>query len=209
MRTFTWLNISLFTSILLMAAACTSTHQLSHSALDPEWSGDPHQRILIIGLEERKYRIPFEDAMAAELRIRGIDAVASYRDFPDPRKFDDINEVERLLSATEADAVLTVRAEGFREANNDAWAAAYAVTWFLVDDYQTRRDLRRVVATGAAIDNVDAAHYGVEAEFWDAATYRSIWVGKTDTYDAGDLDEVVTAYANIIVEELRTNRLID
>ena len=209
MRPFTWLNISLVTSILLTVAACTSTHQLSHSAVDPEWRGDPHQRILIVGLEVRKYRLPFEDTMAAELRGLGIAAIASYRDAPDPRQFDDVDEVERILKSSGADAVLTVRAEGFREANNDAWGAAYAATWFLVDDFQTRRDLRRAIAGGAAIDNMDAAHYGVEAEFWDAATYRSLWVGKTDTYDAGDLDEVVSVYADVVVAELQANGLIN
>lgn len=188
--------------------ACGSTHQLKHSAKDPEWLGEPFERILVVGLAERKYRIPFEDTFAAELRSMGIDAVASYRSVPDPTSLDNPAEVEKILASTGVDSVLTVRAEGFREAHNEAWGIAYAATWFLIDDYQTRRDVRRVVAAGAAIDNMDAARYGVETELWNAANYRSVWVGKTDTYDAGDLREVVSSYADVVVSELRAKALI-
>jgi hypothetical protein len=112
-----------------------------------------------------------------------------------------------MLASTGVDGVLTVRAEGFREANNQAWGAAYAVTWFLVDDPFDRRALNRVIGAGAAVDNLDAAHYGVETELWNAATQRSVWVGKTDTYDAGDLKEVVATYADVVVDELSAKSL--
>jgi hypothetical protein len=80
-------------SLLLVACTSTSTHQLKHTAKDPEWTGEPFQRILVVGLQERKYRIPFEDTFSAELRGRGFDAVASYRSVPDPTDLDSPEEV--------------------------------------------------------------------------------------------------------------------
>jgi hypothetical protein len=99
-------------TLLLVACTPTSTHQLKHTAKDPEWAGEPFQRILVVGLQERKYRISFEDTFSAELRGRGLDAVASYRSVPDPTDLDSREEVERVLASTGVDAVLTVSAEG-------------------------------------------------------------------------------------------------
>ena len=65
--------------VALTACATSSTHQLIHSAKDPEWSGEPFQRILIVGLQERQYRIPFEDTFAAELRSRGASRTSNSR----------------------------------------------------------------------------------------------------------------------------------
>jgi hypothetical protein len=195
-------------TMLLVACSSTSTHQLKHTAKDPEWAGEPFQRILVVGLQERKYRIPFEDTFSAELRARGFDAIASYRSVPDPTDLDSPEEVEKILASTGVDAVLTVSAEGLRQANDQAWDVAYAVTWHLIDDPFLRRDVRRVIGAGAAVDNLNAAHYGVEAELWSAANHRSIWVGKTDTYDAGELQELVSSYADVVIEELSNNKLI-
>ena len=195
-------------TLLLMACTATSTHQLKHTAKDPEWTGEPFERILVVGLHEPKYRIPFEDSFSAELRSRGFDAIASYRSVPDPTALDSPEEVENILASTGVDAVLTVSAEGLRQANDQAWDTAYAVAWHLIDDPFLRRDVRRVIGAGAAVDNLNAAHYGVEAELWSAANHRSIWVGKTDTYDAGELQEVVSTYADLVVEELSKNKLI-
>ena len=63
-------------------------------------------------------------------------------------------------------------------------------------------------SSGAVIDNMNAAQYGVETELWSAASHRSVWVGKTDTYDAGELKAVVFTYADVVVEELSTEGLI-
>lgn len=193
---------------LILSMGCVSTHKLIHSGADPEWSGEPKQRVLVVGLEQRKYRVPFEDTFVEELRSRGIDAVGSYRYAPEVTFFDEVSEVDRVLEEAGVDSVLTVRAEGLREANNDVWAAAYTASWFLVDDFQDRRDVRRVVAGAAAVDNIDADTFGIEIEFWDAESYRSIWVGKTDTYDAGRIEQSVAALADVVLGELRSKGML-
>jgi len=198
------LQLLVLFSLLFLFTGCTSSHKLVHSSADPEWTGTPKQRVLVLALVEREYRIPFEDEFSAELRSRGIDAVASYRSAPDKSFFDSESEVQRILSETNVDSVLTVRAEGLREANNEAWGVAYTAAWFLIDDYQTSRDVRRVVAGASAIDNIDADSFGIEVEFWDASTYRSAWVGKTNTYDAGSMQQSVSALADVVVGELQS-----
>ena len=64
------------------------------------------------------------------------------------------------------------------------------------------------MAGGAAIDNIDADSFGIEIEFWDAATSRSMWVGKTDTYDPGSLQQSVSALADVVIAELRENGML-
>lgn len=202
------IKVTVFLTLLAAATGCTSSHKLIHSSADPQWAGGPKQRVLVVGLEERKYRIPFEDYFTVELQSRGIDAVASYRFASDATFFDSVEEVESVLQETNVDSVLTVRAEGMREANNELWTAAYSAAWFFIDDPEVRRDVRRAVAGAAAIDNADADSFGIEIEFWDATTYRSMWVGKTDTYDAGSVQQSVAALADVVVGELRSRGML-
>ena len=205
MRAF---KLTVILTALVAAGGCTSSHKLIHSGADPQWVGEPKQRVLVVGLEQRKYRVPFEDNFVDELKGRGIDAVASYRYAPDAKFFDSVDEVESVLKETGVDSVITVRAEGLREANNDLWAAAYAASWFFIDDSSVRRDVRRTVAGAAAIDNADADSFGIEIEFWDASTFRSMWVGKTDTYDAGSVQQSVNALADVVVAELQSKGML-
>ena len=132
---FRILSIKVLLAIAVLASGCSSSHKLIHSGADPEWAGTAKTRVLIVGQEHRKYRIPFEDEFAAELRSRGIDAVASYRHAPDTTFFDSAEEVDQVLVETGVDSVLTVRTTGLREANNEAWGAAYTAAWFLIDDW--------------------------------------------------------------------------
>jgi hypothetical protein len=37
---------------------------------------------------------------------------------------------------------------------------------------------------------------------------NSVWVGKTDTYDAGDLKQLVASYADAVVDGLKDKGLI-
>ena len=54
----------------------------------------------------------------------------------------------------------------------------------------------------------DADSFGIEIEFWDASTFRSMWVGKTDTYDAGSVQQSVNALADVVVAELQSKGML-
>lgn len=202
------LKSMLFIGVLSLIA-CSSTYKLSHSASDPNWQGKSKKRIMVVGLAEWQYRIPFENTFVMELKSRGIDAVASHKRAPDTSSFDSEKEVEQIVRAEKVDGILTVQRKEFRQANNAAWGAAYLATWFLTDNYQTRRDARRVIAAGQIIDNLDAANYAVEIEFWDAETFRSLWVGKTEIFDAGESNaEFIKPFADIVIGELKTRGMM-
>lgn len=181
------------------SAGCTTTLSISDSAVDPEWQGEAPDRVMIIGLDERRYRTPFESTFAAELRSRGFDAVTSTAYAPMLEDFEDSARFDAIMQQANADSVMTVKAVGFREPNNTAWSVAYIAAALLAENYQQSRGMRAMVAAGALADNTAAAHYGLEVQFFDVKSDRMIWTAKTKTFDGGNL---VIRFADVMIDDL-------
>ena len=60
---------------------------------------------------------------------------------------------------------------------------------------------RALVAADALADNTAAAHYGLEVQFFDVKSDHMIWTAKTKTFDAGDLDDLVIKFADIMIDD--------
>jgi len=192
----------LLLALIMVASGCATKMSISESAVDAEWQGGTPEKVMIVGLDERRYRTPFESTFVAELRSRGFNAVTStafapvLEDFEDPAKFDEIVE------QSGADSVITVKAVGIREVNNTAWGVAYVAAALLSENYEQSRGMRALVAAGALADNTAAAHYGLEVQFFDVKSDHMIWTAKTKTFDAGDLDDLVIKFADIMTDDL-------
>lgn len=181
---------------------CATKMSMTDSAVDSNWEGDSPQKVMIVGLAERRYRTPFESAFVDELRSRGFEAVTSAAYAPVLSDLEDESKINDILAQSGADSLMTVQAVDVREANNDAWAVAYIAGALFADNYQESRGMRALVAAGALADNASAANYGIEIQFFDTKTDRMIWTGKTKTFDAGDLDDLVILLADVIVDDL-------
>lgn len=192
----------------LLTGCASSSVEVKHSSTSPDYNGERFQSLLVIGLAESRYRVPFEDAFVRELEARGVKAVASHWSISSVSTLEDEQSLRGAIGRTDTDAAITVRAEGFRESNASAWDAAYSAAFWLLDDWDDRRAARRAIAVGSAIDEEDAASYGVEVELWETAGLRAVWVARTDTYDTGDLNELVSRFADAVVGELRAAGLI-
>ncbi len=194
--------LSLAVAALITLSGCATSVSIQDSAVDPEWQGETPKRVMIIGLDERRYRGPFESTFVAELQSRGFDAVTSGAYVPVLDDFEKPETFDRAMAESGADSVITVQAFGFREANNDAWAAVYLASVLLSDSYETSRGARALVAAGALADNADAANYGLEVQFFDAPSDRMIWTAKTKIFDSGDLDDLVIKFADVMIADL-------
>ncbi len=51
-------------------------------------------------------------------------------------------------------------------------------------------------------DNTATAHCGLEVQFFDVKSDHMIWTAKTKTFDAGDLDDLVIQFADIVIDDL-------
>lgn len=200
-----WSGIVLLASL----AGCATSVKLQDSAVDPDWSGSTPERVMVIGLDERRYRNPFEYTFVEELQSRGFDAVASARFAPALGDFDDDEKFDQIIAASGADSLLSVKAVGVRQANNEAWSAAYLAAALFADNYSEYRDMRRLITVGTVADNVSAASYGIEVQFFDVRSGQMIWTAKTRTFDAGDLDDIVVRLADLIIDDLVANGVIE
>lgn len=188
--------------LLVALGGCATSLELQDSAVDPAWQGREPERVMVIGLDERRYRSPFERTFVDELRSRGFDAVVSTTFAPALKDFDDEARFDEIIEASRADSLLTVKAVGFRQPNNDAWAAGYVLSALFADNYRDYRQMRGLVTLGAAADNVAAAHYGLEVQFFDVEQDHMIWTAKTRIFDGGDLDDLVVQLADLMIDDL-------
>lgn len=195
-------------TVLMQLAGCATEVAIRDSAVDPAWQGDEPERVMVIGLAERRYRVPFESTFVAELRSRGFNAVSSAEYAPVLSDLDDPAAFDEIIARSEVDSLLTVKAVGVREANNDAWAVAYVAAALFADNYRDYRSMRGLVTAGAAADNVSAANYGIEVQFFDVPTDQMIWTAKTKAFDAGDLDDLVVKLADVMIEDLTRKGVI-
>jgi len=192
----------------LLLSACSTSMKLADSAVDKNWDGTPPKKVMIIGLAERRYRTPFESAFVDELRSRGYDAVTSTAYAPVLADLDDENKIEDIIKLSNVDSAMTVKATGFREPNNNAWAVAYVASMLFAENRQEAKGMRALVAGAALADNVAAAHYGLEIQFFDVKSDRLIWTAKTKTFDAGDMDDMVILLADLIINDLAAKGVI-
>ena len=110
--------------MLLAAIGCSTTaaHRIKTEQSNPEWSARPIEKILVIGVYERTYRISAESVFVAELKERGLNAVASYEVFADLENMDEAEEIERKLAELNVDAVLSIATlEAREEYDRDNW----------------------------------------------------------------------------------------
>ncbi len=194
--------------LLLALGGCAASLELQDAAVDPAWHGREPERIMVIGLDERRFRNPFERIFVDELRVLGFNAVVSATFATAIRDFDDQREFPRIIGASRADSLLTVRAVGFDRPSNEAWAAGYVRAALFADNASGIRPMRGRGTAGAAPDNVTAAYYGFEAQFFDVAGDRLVWTARTPIFEAGDMDELVVAFAEVAVDDLLARGVI-
>ena len=194
--------------LLLVLSGCAASLELQDAASDPAWQGREPARVMVVGLDERRFRSLFERTFVDELRDRGFNAVVATTFAPALRDFDGPETLARVITEARADSLLTVRAVGFREPGNDAWSARYVpAALFAGSDRGFQRTRARATA-GEAPDDVAAAYYGLEAQFFDVAGDRLVWTARTPIFAAGDMDDLVTGFAELSVADILARGVI-
>lgn len=194
--------------LLLALSGCAASLELQDAAADPAWQGREPERVMVVGLDERRYRGQFERTFVDALRRFGFNAVvgASYaaalRDFDDPGTF------AAIMASSRADSLLTVRAVGFGQPNNDVWSVAYAPAALFADGSRGFRQTRGRTMAGAVPGNTAAPYYGLEVQFFDVAADRMVWTARTPIFEGGDMDKLVVEYAELAIGDLTARGVI-
>lgn len=202
--------------VALLLASCAST-SLVKVWQDPNYSGGPFKRILVIGVsEDSGNRQAFENIFVTELKKRGVEAIPSYTVLPQDGQLSK-EEIEKAAQSVNADGFLVTRltkseketqyspsyvmsdptiaySAGFYTYYASAWSSysAYATPW---GGYSPPTVNQYSVVT-------------LETNLWDARTQKLVWSGATQTFAPRKVGQEAPAFADLIIKDLAERKLI-
>ncbi|RLB66767.1 MAG: hypothetical protein DRH08_05350 [Deltaproteobacteria bacterium] len=202
------LQLLALTMIGLLVVACSST------SMSGSWSSDEYKgqirNVYVIGLAKSKVnqRI-FEDTFVRQLSAAGVNAIASYSDFPADKKMDKETIKQQMLE-NGSDSVLLTKLIGQRTelvtspgsysgyssrpyyGGRGGWGG-YSRSYDVV--YRPPTTTEFVVLT-------------VESVLYDLKTEAMIWSAQLETVVEGNLEKMMQDYVETVDKDLKKNGLI-
>jgi len=190
----------------LSIAGCSTTAytSLDKSWIDPKVAGTKFRKVLILSLASDEFAQQyFQEDMAAALRKRGVNAVASERFFTHQSAAEDAR-FQRAVAQSDADAVLLARVAGVDEKTT--------VTGGYLTGFNGAP-----VAQVSGLGGLAASHFAptryvrpsdytqttvlVETVLYETKSKQAVWSAQTSTKNAqsGDLKPAVQQFVGVLV----------
>ena len=192
-------------AVVLVAAAvlvgCATTSEFVNMWKSPNWAGPALKNVLIVfASKDALQRRGYEDAMALQLRAKGLKAVQSYTVLPDDRI--DKEAITRLVKEGGYDGVIAARLSGVSQEQNyvpgyvsavpyyGGWGGWYGGWYGAVYEpgYMTTTTIARV-----------------ETQVWqvNSAEPGMIWTGMSETVDPQQTKNLANEIAEVTIETLQ------
>ena len=186
--------------ILLTLVGCQST-TLKNSWRDPDYKGPPLKKIMVVGISKQAVnRRIFEDQFVAQLKAAGVEGVQSYLFIPQDGKADE-GTVKEAVQKAGADGVLVTRL--VRVDVNTQVTPAYPVGMGFYGGYAGAwggyYDPAMVTTTDTLV---------VETNLYGLNDSVLLWSATTQTFAPTDLKTDIDAFAKVIIEQLKKQKLI-
>ena len=202
-------GVALLGAAVLLLSGCAST------AINAQWvnpqAGNrlPVKSVMVMGINrDSTARRIYEDAMVAQLGLRGVKAVQSYKLLPDDGPAEQ-QAIQAAVSQVGADAVLISRTisisnevrvspgyvvgppwgfgwPGFYGYYHSYWSAAYAFPPYVY-----------------TVQNVL-----VDTRLFDAKDYLLLWSGSSTTVPTSSMQQTIQDFAKTITETLGKDKII-
>jgi hypothetical protein len=200
-------------AVLALAACSTTAHtSLDKSWIDPQLAGTKFRKVLILTLASDEFAQQyFQQDLAAALRKRGVNAVASERFFTHQSPAEDAR-FERAVAQSDADAVLLARVVGVDEKttvtggyltghNGMPVAQVSGLGGLAASRFAPTRYVRPTDYTQSTVL--------VETVLYETKGKRAVWTAQTSTTNAqsGDLRPAVAQFVDVLVGAMERDRL--
>lgn len=184
-------------------AGCVST-TIRDSWTDPQWSGAPFRRVLVLGvsrdLPERRL---FEDIVSSRVAATGAEAVPAWRYLADGGRAPE-PELDRAVRESNADALLMSRIRTVDRRTSVQTimvpagpAFAYGPGWYpWYSGWYPATEVRQY----------DIAV--VETSVFDTRSKRVVWTGVTETYEPASVASDAPGFADVIVKALQARGVL-
>jgi hypothetical protein len=201
----------MFRSLIVALAAlsvvgCSTTARtsLDKSWVDPKLAGTKFRKVLILSLASDEFAQQyFQQDIAAALKKRGVNAVASQGYFTHPSPSEDAR-FKRVIAESDADAVLLARVIGVDEKTTvtggyltspmgEPVAQVYGLGNVVASTFAPTRYVRPSDYTQATVL--------VETVLYEMKGKRAVWSAQTSTKNAqsGDLKPAIAQFVGVLV----------
>ena len=190
----------------LAVAGCSTTAytSLDKSWKDPKLAGPKFKKVLILSIASDEFAQQyFQQDIAAALKKRGVNAVASQGYFTHPSPSEDAR-FKRVIAESDADAVLLARVIGVDE--KTTVTGGYLTTPMGVPTAQVYGLGNVVASTFAPTRYVRPSDYTqatvlVETVLYEAKSKQAVWSAQTSTKNAqsGDLKPAIAQFVGVLV----------
>lgn len=189
----------------LLLGSCSST-QLVSAWKDPTYQAHP-SKVMVVGVSKQpmKRRI-FEDEFVAQIKARGVDAVASYTVLSD-KKQDDQEAISAKVKELGADSVLVTRLVSKKTIKvyvpgTPYFPPSYYGRWPDYYDY----GYRMMYTPGYMAEEQYAV---MESNLYDAAKDNLIWASTSETEISGSDENRIKEYIGIMVNNMAEHNVLN
>jgi hypothetical protein len=198
---------------LLLAGCMTARTSLDASWIDPKAKGVKFKKILILSVATDEFAQQyFQEDMAAAMRARGVNAVASERFFTH-KSPSEMARFMRAVDSSDADAVLLARVIGVDQKTGTIPGMLTGPAGTPVAE--TIGLSNAVAATFAPTMYVRPSDYTlttviVETVLYELKGRRAVWSARTNTANAdqGDLKPAVAQFVGVLTQAMERDGLL-
>jgi hypothetical protein len=185
-------------------SGCTSTPMLVSQWTNPAYESPSFKTIAVSCVDGHiSIRRNCEDEFVARLRAAGVDALPSYRSFPETAKLDE-TKVKQMAKEAGADGALIVRSVGVEEKTE------VSPTYFSSPGFGIFG--RHVSATWYGWYGAPRVYryeeYTSEATLNDLRKNEVVWTGTLRTTAPDDVDSAIRTYVANVIRALKEKNLL-
>lgn len=192
--------------IVIISLGCSTKPEFTQ--LTGIWKFEPSYRIssgkiLVVGkLLDESNRIPFEDYVVSELKIKNLDAYASYRALPSGENI----VKEKLKAAARVMGIQSVLVTKVVSVDQDDVTVNKSVSY---DLYATT--YHGAVMMGPYLEEpyVNTIVKGrIETGLFDVESEKLVWAAKSRILDPDSIDAAIRDYSLVILNQLRLDGIM-
>ena len=200
MRVLTFLVLT----ATLFSSGCASTPMLVSQWRNPAYESPSFKRIAVSCVDGHiSIRRNCEDEFVAQLRAAGVDALPSYRSFPEDVKLDE-TKVKQMAKEAGSDGALIVRSIGVEEKTE------VSPTYFPSPGFGIFG--RHVSATWYGWYGAPRVYryeeYTSEATLNDLKKNEVVWTGTLKTTAPDNVDSAIKTYVENVIGALKEKNLL-
>ncbi|HVO94776.1 MAG TPA: hypothetical protein VMT22_18135 [Terriglobales bacterium] len=194
---------------LIMACiviACASSPRIVNQWSSPQYTSPRFKKIIVVGVSKQaSLRRTFEDEFVAQLKLAGVDAVASYLYLPEDGEVAETRLQEAVRQAKADASLITrlIRVEKKTEISPGYYQPAPAFTLGFYPGYHA-------AWLGYYEPPYVYQHdvYISETSLYDLAGNQLVWSGTVETTDPSDINKEIKRYIERVIAALKEKNLL-